>query len=163
MVAIPVSPTSNTLIARYYCDPYGYCYNSAWYSWQRWVLLGVLLVIGFILLCCCACLSARRRRSRGLSPYYGTAWTAPPAYNVNNIPLSNNQPQYNGQTYGSSPYNGVPYQPTMSPPPPGYTPANAGYYQGHPQNRDYEMGNFSSGSAGPYIPPRPEEAHVSKH
>ncbi|KAF3902615.1 hypothetical protein ABW21_db0209015 [Orbilia brochopaga] len=141
---------AGTLVARdYYCNSNGYCYYSSWYSWQRWVVLGVLLVVALIVLLSCACLSARRRRTRGLSPYYGTAWAAPPpAYDVSNM---NNQsgPQYGGQTQGG---------------PPGYTPSNAGYYNGPPppqQPGQYEMGGFRS--ENPYnAPVSPPPAHVSK-
>ena len=171
MVAVP-NNAAKSLLARdsYVCDYYG-CYYSPWYAWQRWVVLGVLLVITAIVLLSCACLSARRRRRRGLPPYYGTAWTAPPAYDVNNMGNHNSTgPQYGGHVYASNGYNNgntpAPYNPAGSPPPPppGYNASNMGYYgqQGAP-NSNYEMGNYGSGSNAPYVPPRPQEAHISKH
>lgn len=152
----------------YTCDSSGYCYYSPWYHWQRWAVLGALLAFSAIVLLLCACLSARRRRSRGLSPFYGTAWAAPPAYDVNSIPQHHNQntgPQYGGYTYASHQQQQPPYNSAGSPPV--YSPpSNAGYY-GQPGQqsgttytggRDYEMNSFGGGS-GPYVPPRPEEAH----
>ncbi|KAJ6261129.1 hypothetical protein Dda_3794 [Drechslerella dactyloides] len=142
----------------YYCNSSGYCYYSSWYSWQRWVVLGVILVIALILILSCACLSARRRRTRGLAPYYGTAWAAPPpAYDVHNIG-GQSGPQYGGQTYAAQTQGG----------PPQYTPAgsNAEYYNVAPQQQgpgQYEMGGYR-GENSPYNPPvmSPPPAHVSK-
>ncbi|KAK6355058.1 hypothetical protein TWF696_004184 [Orbilia brochopaga] len=145
-----------SLAARdYYCNSNGYCYYNSWYSWQRWVVLGVILVVAFLVILGCACLSARRRRTRGLTPYYGTAWAAPPpAYDVHNIG-NQSGPQYGGQTYAAQ--GG----------PPVYTPSNAGYYNAPPpappqQPGQYEMGGYR-GESTPYNPPvSPPPAHVSK-
>ncbi|EPS44234.1 hypothetical protein H072_1793 [Dactylellina haptotyla CBS 200.50] len=166
MVAISAERAAAMLDKReYYCDFSG-CYYSPWYSWQRWVVLGVLLVVTAIVLLACACFSARRRRRRGLSPFYGTAWAAPPpAYDVHNIGHQNTTgPQYGGQTYASNNYN---TNSGFAGSPPAYMGANADYYggqQGPPPRGGYEMNNFGSGSGpAPYIPPRPQEAHVAKH
>ncbi|KAK6520937.1 hypothetical protein TWF506_001175 [Arthrobotrys conoides] len=169
MVVLPREEFIALLAKRdyYTCDSTGYCYYSPWYHWQRWAVLGALLAFSAVVLLLCACLSARRRRSRGLSPFYGTAWAAPPAYDVHNIPHHNQGtgPQYGGYTYASNQQQS-PYNPSGSPPV--YSPpSNAGYYGQQPVQQsgttftggqNYEMNNFG-GSSAPYVPPRPEEAH----
>lgn len=165
MVVLPRDEVNMLLAKRdyYTCDATG-CYYSPWYHWQRWAVLGALLLFSACVLLLCACVSARRRRSRGLSPFYGTAWAAPPAYDVHSIPQNHGTgPQYGGYTYAATqqpPYNPAGSPPVYSP------PSNAGYY-GQPGQQtgttftggqNYEMNNFV-GSSGPYLPPRPEEAH----
>ncbi|KAF3921973.1 hypothetical protein ABW20_dc0103791 [Dactylellina cionopaga] len=98
-----------------------------------------------------------------MRPFYGTAWAAPPpAYNTHNIPTNSTGPQYGGHTYASN-YNAAGS-------PPAYSGANADYYGQQPQQppmgpppQGYEMNNYGGSGSGPYIPPRPEQAHVSKH
>ncbi|KAK6361426.1 hypothetical protein TWF730_005155 [Orbilia blumenaviensis] len=163
MVALPRDEIHLLAKRAYYnCDATG-CYYSPWYHWQRWAVLGALLAFSAVVLLLCACLSARRRRSRGLSPFYGTAWAAPPAYDVHSIPQNNHNtgPQYGGYTYASTQqpqYNPAGSPPVYSP------PSNAGYYgqqetgTTYTGGQNYEMNNFG-GSSAPYIPPRPEETH----
>ncbi|KAK6351341.1 hypothetical protein TWF718_004505 [Orbilia javanica] len=171
MVVLPREELVALLAKRdyYTCDSSGYCYYSPWYHWQRWTVLGALLIFSAVVLLLCACLSARRRRSRGLSPYYGTAWAAPPAYDVNSIPHrpQGTGPQYGGYTYASHQqhHQQPPFNPAGSPPV--YSPPANGAYYGQPGQQtgttytggpNYEMNNFGS-SSSPFMPPRPEEAH----
>ena len=81
---------------------YGDCY-SAWNSWVRWVVFGVVIAIFLLLFLTCSCMSARRRRAAGLRPYYGTGWTQRAYYA--------NGPGYWGQPappYGVQDPNGPP-------------------------------------------------------
>ncbi|KAL3964168.1 hypothetical protein ACCO45_001172 [Purpureocillium lilacinum] len=71
-----MAPTSSELAKRYYCNGYGYCYNSRWYDWGRWVVVGAIIFFCLLILLSCTCV-ARRRRRRGAQPMYGTGWMAP--------------------------------------------------------------------------------------
>ncbi|OAA74021.1 Chitin synthesis regulation, Congo red resistance, RCR protein [Cordyceps fumosorosea ARSEF 2679] len=79
----------------------GYCYRSSWYSWGRWVLVGVLIFFALVFLFLCSC-CARRRARKGAKPIYGTGWMG-----GNN----NNQNTYNqGYPQQSYPQQGYPQQ-----------------------------------------------------
>ncbi|KAI9376238.1 chitin synthesis regulation, congo red resistance, RCR protein [Aspergillus egyptiacus] len=84
-----------------------YC-QSRWHEWGRWVAFAVIVGVAVIAFFLVALINARRRRSRGLRPYTGTAWMAPP-------------PPYHQQAH-ADPYN-------RPPPPPQYTQSPQ-YYQG---------------------------------
>ncbi|KAE8453858.1 hypothetical protein EG329_007634 [Mollisiaceae sp. DMI_Dod_QoI] len=113
---LPRSEDLHQLAARYY---YNNCYynnngslrycRSSWYRWGRWVLAGVLLAIGLILVLLFLCLARRRRRRSARFQTTQTPMTAPPGGYYNN-----NQ-QYNAPA---------------GPPPPTYGAgvANNGYY-----------------------------------
>jgi len=162
MIIIPRDDTISLAERDYYTCTGGYCYYSSWYSWQRWVVLGVLLIITTILIFSCACLSARRRRHRGVQPFYGTAWAAPPpAYDVHNIGTTG--PQYGGHT-GTGYNTGQQYAAHGHTSPPGYTPqSNTGYYgQQGGATGGHEMGGV--GASGGFDHPRsPPPVHVSKY
>jgi hypothetical protein len=89
-----------------YGNLYGECY-SAWDNWIRWVVLGIIIAIFFLLFLSCSCLSARRRRRQGLQPFYGTGWTQ------RQYPYFN--PQHQGGYYGGP--AAPPYAPNDGPPP----------------------------------------------
>ncbi|KIW04575.1 uncharacterized protein PV09_04325 [Verruconis gallopava] len=110
------------------------CYNSSWYNWGRWVLLGVIILL-FILTLFCLSWTSRRRRARGRRPMYGTGWMsqgplAPPPY----------QPPPPAPAYTPYPQNDN-YGPT--PPKPTY-----GGNQSYPMN-DYGNTNTYAPPAGP--------------
>lgn len=98
-----------------YGNLYGDCY-SAWDSWIRWVVLGVIIALFLLLFMSCSCLSARRRRRQGLQPRYGTGWTQRqwPYYNQ---AYSGPAPPYGVQDpHGPPPYQqtGIELQPPMN-------------------------------------------------
>ncbi|RMY23767.1 hypothetical protein D0866_11573 [Hortaea werneckii] len=117
------------LVPRYGC--YGYnenCYNGAWNSWARWLVLALIIVGAFFIFFLFSCITARRRRRHGYRPYRGTGWAlgrtppghAPAQYNSAAPYYANYQPQYNNS-------NNPP------PPPPSYGQSQS-YYG---QNADY--------------------------
>ncbi|CRG90729.1 hypothetical protein PISL3812_07774 [Talaromyces islandicus] len=71
--------------------------SSTWYDWGRWVAFAVIVGAAFIIFLLFACFSARRRRARGLHPYYGTSWMAPPPYQQGNYQHPPPPPQYHPQ------------------------------------------------------------------
>ncbi|KAF7952459.1 uncharacterized protein EAE97_001956 [Botrytis byssoidea] len=101
--------------ARCYRNGYGYyrC-NSAWSRFGRWILAGVLIFVGLILLFAIMCISRRRRRRNQISS--------------TNQPMAYTQP---AATYGQAPasYNYSQPQQSYAPPagaPPTYGGAHAG-------------------------------------
>merc|ERR1711981_286162 len=105
------------------------CYNSGWYNWGRWLLLG-LIIFFFIMTLCCLSWSSRRKRARGARPMYGTGWMsqgplAPPPYQAHQQAA----PPYS--TYDNSGNNYAPQQPKPT-------------YGGQGQN--YEMNNGANSS-----------------
>ncbi|KAF2152636.1 hypothetical protein K461DRAFT_268548 [Myriangium duriaei CBS 260.36] len=121
---------TDMLSKRYYCDSYGYCYNSGWSSWGRWVVFAICVGGALVLFFLFSCITARRRRRAGMQPFRGTGWAAggPPGHGA-----ATYNPNYRMQQ--QPPYN--PGDPTQQPyynnnqPPPAYhTPQNAGYYGG---------------------------------
>ncbi|KAL4945652.1 chitin synthesis regulation, resistance to congo red-domain-containing protein [Aspergillus oleicola] len=109
-----------------------------WHDWGRWVAFAVIVGVALLAFFALSCFNARRRRSRGLRPYAGTAWMAPP-------------PPYHPQSH-QDPYN-------QPPPPPQYTqsPGPHGYFGGqqsgielqHPPNAHYAGGPVYSPPPGP--------------
>ncbi|TQV99827.1 aldehyde dehydrogenase [Cordyceps javanica] len=86
----------------------GYCYRSGWYSWGRWVLVGVLIFFALVFLFLCSC-CARRRARKGAKPFMGTGWMAGNKWGGNNN--QNNQNTYNqGYAQQSYPQQGYPQQ-----------------------------------------------------
>jgi len=152
MIIVPKDPARRLLARDYYICDDGICYYSAWYAWQRWIVVGLVLVFIACLLICCAAFSARRRRRHGLQPYYGTGWAthgAPPAYDTQNI--GNTGPQYGGQTGYHTGNQYASHYGYGGPPPPPHPNA---------QVQTYDMPNYS----GPYNPPTsPPPAHVTKY
>ncbi|OAL44966.1 hypothetical protein IQ07DRAFT_648730 [Pyrenochaeta sp. DS3sAY3a] len=134
-------------MARCYRDSFGRvrCYQSAWNSWIRWVVLAVVVVGFFLLFVLCSCITARRRRKAGRQPFYGTGWAARPGQN-------NAQPYYNNN------YNNQHAQPA---PPYSAAPANQGYYGGGANQGYYGQQNGvelqspqpAYGGQGGYAPP----------
>lgn len=143
---------------RYYC-------RSSWSDWGRWVALGVILVVAFLLFFCCAyvwsllvtsrhcllialnrCISQRRRRKAGRQPYYGTGWTY-------HVPGGGNGQTYNPQQnyqpppqYNQAQYDGAPQG--------GYYGQNQSYFGG--QRNDMEMQppqNVYQNTGSSYAPP----------
>ncbi|PWI74341.1 hypothetical protein PCL_07655 [Purpureocillium lilacinum] len=122
-----MAPTSSELAKRYYCNGYGYCYNSRWYDWGRWVVVGAIIFFCLLILLSCTCV-ARRRRRRGAQPMYGTGWMAPAGkYGQNGHEMNNYQTGYNQQGYDQQQYQqGWNQQAGYANPPPAYG-------QQHPQ------------------------------
>jgi len=158
---IPTDIESSPILKRYYsCNSWG-CSYSGWYSWQRWVVLGIVIVAVIVFFLACSCMTARRRRSRGLNPYYGTGWAnwgPPPAYDFNRQQQQpQTGPQYGGQTTGYGQYA----PPNEPPPPIPQHPQNSYYGRDEPAVGGFEMSNY--GQTGPYQPPNSlPPAHVSK-
>ncbi|KAJ3474333.1 hypothetical protein NLG97_g9892 [Lecanicillium saksenae] len=80
-----------------------YCYRnrSSFYSWGRWVLVGVLIFFALVFLFLCAC-CARRRARKGSKPMYGTGWMGGNKWGGNNANQMNtydNQQPYPQQQY----------------------------------------------------------------
>lgn len=115
-------PPKMTVVARQYYN--NVCYNSngtayrcysGWYSWGRWVALGVIIAAALLIFFLISCLSARRRRRLGRQPYYGTGWA--------------------GRTpWGHAPASYNPGYQTQQQQPPNYNQNNGGYYG---QNQGY--------------------------
>ncbi|KAJ9628378.1 uncharacterized protein PV06_06601 [Exophiala oligosperma] len=145
-----------TLVARQY---YNTCYNSfgqayrcrsGWYSWGRWVALGVILFAALFFFFLLSCFSARRRRRQGRQPYYGTGWAGqtpwghgPAQYNPNY--QTQQQPQYNQGPQAPPNYNQTAG---------GYYGENQGYFGG--RQTDVEMqppSNTYRGGDNVYQPP----------
>ncbi|KAF2134456.1 hypothetical protein P153DRAFT_391797 [Dothidotthia symphoricarpi CBS 119687] len=120
------------------------CYKtSAWNTWARWVVLGVIVLAFLMLFFICSCLTARKRRKAGHQPYYGTGWAArPPAY---------------GETQGTQPYyNNNNNTQGNAAPPYSATTSNQGYYGNQPQsNVELQQPQQTYGGAGQnmYAPP----------
>ncbi|GAM85560.1 hypothetical protein ANO11243_035670 [Dothideomycetidae sp. 11243] len=133
-----------------YCDYNGYCYNSGWDSYGRWIVFAVIVGVGICLFFLFSCITARRRRKLGMQPFRGTGWAAgrpPPGhgaatYNPNAGNFQMEQPVYNDPT--QQPYNSAP-------------PAYGGYYgnSGVTQPQAAHTGDHYKPPAGP--PP----AHMS--
>ncbi|KAF7870567.1 hypothetical protein EAF04_004311 [Stromatinia cepivora] len=84
----------NELHSRATCYRRGYGYyrcNSAWNRFGRWILAGVLIFIGIILLFAIMCISRRRRRRMQIRS--------------GNTPMTYNQPNTYGQPPTSNNYN----------------------------------------------------------
>ncbi|KAI7325863.1 GroES-like protein [Hortaea werneckii] len=116
------------LVPRYVCNGYyDNCYNGAWNSWARWLVLALIIVGAFFIFFLFSCITARRRRRHGYRPYRGTGWAlgrtpaghAPAQYNSAAPYYANYQPQYNNSN--------------NPPPPPSYGQSQS-YYG---QNADY--------------------------
>jgi hypothetical protein len=109
---------------QYGCDGYGYCDNSTWSSWGRWVALVVIIAAVVLIAFMLSCIQSRRRRRLGMQPMYGTGWMAkPPPYGQHNY-YPNNQP-FNG---GAPPV----YSPPVNSHQTGNTfNSNEGYYGHH--------------------------------
>ncbi|CAD6445533.1 453d12ef-e1fa-4cca-80c3-1f4c6813acf8 [Sclerotinia trifoliorum] len=88
----------NELHSRATCFRRGYGYyrcNSAWYRFGRWVLAGILIFIGLILLFAIMCITRRRRRRNQIRS--------------GNTPMTYNQPNtYNSQQQQYAPPAGAP-------------------------------------------------------
>ncbi|KAI5364266.1 putative chitin synthesis regulation, Congo red resistance, RCR protein [Septoria linicola] len=135
------------------------CYDSAWDSWVRWLVLALIIIAAFLLFFSFSCISARRRRKLGHSPYRGTGWA------LGRTPPGHAPAQYTGQ---QQPYyqNAQPYYNNSNNPPPAYTPPpNNGYYgnQNHngPYGNDVELqqpqstySGYRGQEAGVYEPPK---------
>ncbi|OAA78193.1 Chitin synthesis regulation, Congo red resistance, RCR protein [Akanthomyces lecanii RCEF 1005] len=107
----------------------GYCYRNSWYSWGRWVLVGVLIFFALVFLFLCTC-CARRRSRKGAKPMYGTGWMGNKWGGNNN---NNNQNTYN-QSYPQQTYPQQGAYDYNQPQPGGYqAPPNYGNSQ-QPQN-----------------------------
>ena len=102
--------THSSYTQRYNC-------NSAWSRFGRWILAGVLIFIGLILLFLILCLSRRRKRR-------AAKYTSQPATTYNAPQTSTYD---NNNTYG---VNNGGYAPPAGPPPTNYGGSNAGYYGG---------------------------------
>ncbi|KAI7034547.1 hypothetical protein KC352_g47135, partial [Hortaea werneckii] len=64
---------ASNLVPRYVCNGYyDNCYNSAWNSWARWLVLALIIVGAFFIFFLFSCITARRRRRHGYRPYRGT-------------------------------------------------------------------------------------------
>ncbi|KAF1808856.1 hypothetical protein P152DRAFT_206068 [Eremomyces bilateralis CBS 781.70] len=85
----------------YKCDK-----NSAWWSWGRWLIFGIIAALVIIAILVILRLYARRRIRRGQQPIAGTAWiagnpkNAPPKDIASSIESGSRQ----GTGYGNSPY-----------------------------------------------------------
>ncbi|UNI14595.1 hypothetical protein JDV02_001210 [Purpureocillium takamizusanense] len=124
-----MAPTSGELAKRYYCNGYGYCYNSRWYDWGRWVVVGAIIFFCLLILLSCTCV-ARRRRRRGAQPMYGTGWMAPAGkYGQNGHEMNNYQTGYNQQQGYDQQYQ----QQGWNQQPGGYANPPPAYGQQHPQ------------------------------
>ncbi|KAL4922850.1 chitin synthesis regulation, resistance to congo red-domain-containing protein [Aspergillus aurantiobrunneus] len=106
-----------------------------WHDWGRWVAFAVIVGVALLAFLALSCFNARRRRSRGLRPYTGTAWMAPP-------------PPYHPQTL-QDPYN-------QPPPPPQYTqsPGPHGYFGGQQSGIELQQPPHAY-AGGPVYPPQP--------
>lgn len=63
-----------------------------------------------------SCVNARRRRARGLNPYYGTHWMAPPPYRQNEYQQAPPQYQQRDPNLGYyAPNSQQPYSPGPNP------------------------------------------------
>jgi len=123
---------------------YGYnCYNSAWYDWGRWVVLGAIILGAFLIFFLCACITARRRRRMGNQPYYGTGWT------LGRTPPGHGAAQYN-QSYYSQPSDAQPYYWNNSNHPPPAYPQSESYYA---RGNDVELQSPQPAYAPPKNPP----------
>ncbi|KAL3426435.1 hypothetical protein PVAG01_03226 [Phlyctema vagabunda] len=134
-----IKGTMNTLLARAVLEsratcttgryPYRRTYRcSAWQRFGRWVVAGILVLMGLIFIALFLCLAARRKRrarkyATNPTPMAATHQTYPDqnqGYGYNNGP----QQEYgNANNYGQNP----PYQQAGYAPPPGPPPAT---YQG---------------------------------
>ncbi|PPJ59676.1 hypothetical protein CBER1_09051 [Cercospora berteroae] len=142
------------------------CYDSAWDSWVRWLVLSLIIVAAFLLFFAFSCISARRRRKLGHNPYRGTGWAlgrTPPGHAP--AQYTNQQPYYqNAQPYYAN--SQQPYYNNSNNPPPAYTPPpnNSQYgQQNHngPYGNDVELqqpsstyGGYRNQEAGVYEPPK---------
>jgi len=130
------------------CDQYGYCTNSTWSSWGRWVALVVIIAFFIIVAFLLSCIQSRRRRRVGMQPMYGTGWMAKPP------PYGQHQQYYPNQTYNG----GVP--PVYSPPfqqnqPTGNTfNSNEGYY-----GQQHHYGNGQNGQENGIELQQPQSAY----
>ncbi|ODV91561.1 hypothetical protein CANCADRAFT_29954 [Tortispora caseinolytica NRRL Y-17796] len=110
---------------------YYYYDNSAWYSWGKWVVVGICCFLAVLFF---SCAFWRRKRGQSVIPY--TNIGRPPPY----TPPA--QPQY-GQYPG---YQNNGYQNTA---PQGYQqPAagtNAGYYGNQSSPSNGQMGGYNAG------------------
>jgi len=123
---------ASDLAKRYYCNysysngGYSNC-NSRWSRWGRWVLAGVLILVGLLFFLTLMFITQRRRRRNRLA--------------FGNAPMPVQQQQQMGAT--TAPYNNNnnvgEYSPPMGAPPPmgnagygngGASGANADYYGG---------------------------------
>ncbi|KXL42916.1 MAG: hypothetical protein FE78DRAFT_72975 [Acidomyces sp. 'richmondensis'] len=125
---------------------YGYdCYNSAWYNWGRWVVLGAVILGAFLIFFLCACITARRRRRMGYRPYYGTGWT------LGRTPPGQGSAQYNpgyyNQNYEAQPY----YWNNANQPPPSYPQSQSQPY--YARGNDVELQPPQAAYAPPKNPP----------
>ena len=99
-----------------YSNSYGGCYT-AWDTWARWVVFGLIIVGALVIFFLFSCISARRRRKMGYSPYRGTGWA-----------IGRTPPGHAPATYNQQPYYANQQQP-YQPPPPAYGASND-YYGG---------------------------------
>ncbi|OJJ60027.1 hypothetical protein ASPSYDRAFT_57505 [Aspergillus sydowii CBS 593.65] len=123
------------------CSYRGYYHCNRWNDWGRWVAFGVIVGVALLAFFALSCFNARRRRRRGLRPYTGTAWMAPP-------------PPYHPQTH-QDPYNQPPPPPQYSqqPPPQGYFGGQPGIELQQPPNAYYGGQQSPYGGQPVYQPP----------
>ncbi|CAN6597572.1 hypothetical protein TRVA0_001S04478 [Trichomonascus vanleenenianus] len=138
MAAILSREVDPQLVRRfmYGCDIYGNC--SGWYNWGRWILLGIIIFV-FFLIFLATCKRTRKRVRSGQAPIYGTAWMVPPSY------------YQSQQQYQQQPVPVYHAQPGVG---------DAGYYDqnGNFVSREIPPSQPGQSSAG-YVPP-PEPAHA---
>ncbi|APA11941.1 hypothetical protein SS1G_05489 [Sclerotinia sclerotiorum 1980 UF-70] len=108
----------NELHSRATCYRRGYGYyrcNSAWYRFGRWILAGILIFVGLILLFAIMCITRRRRRRNQIR-----SGNTPMTYNQSNTYGPSAPNNYNSQS-----------QQQYAPPagaPPNYGGGNQDYY-----------------------------------
>jgi len=102
------------------CSYYNNC-NSTWSRWGRWVLAGILIFVGLLVLLFILFMGRRRRRRSGFNNTTSTPMTTNYGYSNGGAPASG----YAGATYPQTEQ----YAPPQGPPPTyGGGGANQGYY-----------------------------------
>uniref|UniRef100_A0A060T8G6 ARAD1D11198p n=1 Tax=Blastobotrys adeninivorans TaxID=409370 RepID=A0A060T8G6_BLAAD len=164
-----MAPTADTLDRRYWY--YGDDGYSRWYSWGRWVLLGIIIFLFFVILFS-LCMRSRKRVQQGRTPITGTGWMVPPSYYQSQqqygqegsgapVPPYHPQPGRMDAGYYDANGNFVAHNPMASPPPPaatygGQQPSYGGGapYQGSSSRpNEYEMGTVEYERHDNYAPP----------
>jgi len=129
-------------------NSYGQAYycQSGWYSWGRWVVLGIIVFVAFLIFFLTSCLSARRRRKLGNRPYYGTGWTGAPFGHG----AARYNPNYQSQQAPPQEYDTAPtYQSG------GYYGQNQGYFGGQQTGTELREPEtaYTNGGDDVYQPP----------